>query len=92
MEDLWQTVKAKRTVSVEQRALLRLGCVNAGAAAAQAVDIVYNLAGSLAILESFPFERCFRDVHATTAHHAIQQSALVLCGQALLGEEPRGVL
>ncbi len=91
MEDLWQTVKAGGVVSLEQRAQVRIGCINAGTAAAQAVDIIYNAAGSSAIFEKNPFERCFRDVHAATAHIAVQQRALEPCGQALLGLQPQGI-
>jgi len=91
MEDVWETVRAGHAVSMAQRAQVRLGCVNAGTAAARAVDTVYNLAGSSAIFEKNPFERRFRDVHAATAHAAVHQRALEPCGQTLLGLEPQGV-
>lgn len=91
IEDVWQTVQAGGAVSMEQRAQARIGCINAGTASALAVDTVYNLAGSSAIFEKHPFERRFRDVHAATAHIAVQQRALEPCGQVLLGLEPQGL-
>jgi alkylation response protein AidB-like acyl-CoA dehydrogenase len=92
MDDIWQTVKNGGTVNGEQRAHFGLGCVNAGLAAVQAVDLVTNLAGTAGILESYPFERCFRDVHAAAAHRAMHTSALIPCGQVLLGLEPQRLL
>jgi len=71
---------------------VRLVCINAGVSAAQAVDIVYNLAGSDSIFEKHLLERCFRDVHAATQHVAVAASGLEQAGRVLLGLEPQGFI
>ena len=88
VDDLWRTVKAGRRPSPAQRALLRMGCVNAGVSAAEAVDIVYRLGGAASILEGNQIERCFRDVHTATQHGALAPRTLELVGQARL-DKPR---
>jgi alkylation response protein AidB-like acyl-CoA dehydrogenase len=92
VDDMWRTVTAGRRPSVEQRALLRAGCVNAGVSAAEAVDIVYRLGGSASILEGDRIERCFRDVHTATQHGALAPRTLELVGQARLGVDSPGLL
>ncbi len=90
--DMWETVQAGKTPTLEQRAEVRLGCMNAGISAAQAVDIVYNLGGSASIFEKLPLERCFRDVHAATQHVAVAPRGLEVVGRVFLGMEPRGLI
>ena len=69
-----------------------MACVNSGASAAEAVDIVYKLMGSSSIFEQHPIERCFRDVHAATQHMAVSWKRLEVAGRVLLGQEPRGLI
>jgi hypothetical protein len=38
-----------------------------------AVDLLYRLAGSTAIFQSSPRERCFRDVHTAAQHLQVQE-------------------
>src|SRR5215470_16853745 len=71
VEGIWQTTKRRERPSFEQRARLRIGCVNAGVSAARTVDIVYNLGGTASIFERNRLERCFRDVHTATQHGAL---------------------
>jgi alkylation response protein AidB-like acyl-CoA dehydrogenase len=90
--DIWETVKAGKPVTLEQRAAARIGCVNAGVSAAEAVDIVYNLGGSASIFEKNLLERCFRDVHTASQHIAVAPKTLEVVGQVLLGMEPQGLI
>jgi alkylation response protein AidB-like acyl-CoA dehydrogenase len=92
VEDIWQTIQAGTTPTLEQRTAVRLGCINAGMSAAQAVDVVYNLGGSDSIFEKHALERCFRDVHAATQHVAVAPKGLELAGRVLLGMEPNGFI
>ncbi len=78
VDDMWQTVKRGKPPTLEQRAHVRMGCVNAGGSAAAAVDVVWGLAGS----------RAFRDVHAATQHVALAPRTLEMAGRVLLGLEP----
>ncbi|HXA93958.1 MAG TPA: acyl-CoA dehydrogenase family protein [Candidatus Dormibacteraeota bacterium] len=92
VEDMWATVKRGKPPTLEQRAEVRTGCVNAGVSAAQAVDVVYGLAGSSSIFERSPLERCFRDVHTATQHVALAPRTLEVVGRVLFGMEPQGLL
>ena len=92
VDDMWRTVKARRRPTLEQRAQLRMGCVNAGVSAAEAVDIVYRLGGSASIFEGNRIERCFRDVHTATQHGALAPRTLEVVGRVLLGLDPQGLL
>ncbi len=85
VEAMWQTVRRRERPTLEQRARLRMGCVNAGVSAARAVDIVYNLGGTASIFERNRLERCFRDVHTATQHGALAQKTLELVGRLSLG-------
>ncbi len=91
VDDMWQTVKRGKPPTLEQRAHVRMGCVNAGGSAAAAVDVVWGLAGSGAIFEDAGLERRFRDVHAATQHVALAPRTLEMAGRVLLGLEPLGL-
>jgi alkylation response protein AidB-like acyl-CoA dehydrogenase len=92
VEDMWKTVKAGKVPALEQRAEVRMGCVNAGVSAAAAVDIVYNLGGSGSIFERNLLERCFRDIHVATQHVAVAPKTLEVVGRVYLGMEPQGLI
>jgi indole-3-acetate monooxygenase len=86
--DIWNTVAAGETPSVPQRATARLAAAQAASASAAAVDLLYNAAGGTALYEHNLLERCFRDVHATTAHMGISSANFELSGKVLLGLDP----
>jgi len=90
--DMWESVQAGTPPTLEQRAACRLGCINAGINAAQAVDIVYTLAGADSIFEKHALERCFRDVHAATQHAAVAPKGLEVPGRVLFGMKPKGII
>jgi alkylation response protein AidB-like acyl-CoA dehydrogenase len=67
VDDMWQTVQGNTLPTLEQRAAVRMACVNVGVSAARAADIVYKLGGSDSIFEKYPLERCFRYVRCYAA-------------------------
>ena len=91
VDDMWRTVKRGKPPTLEQRAHIRMACVNAGESAAAAVDLVWGLAGSRAIFEDAGLERRFRDVHVATQHVALSPRTLEMAGRVLLGLEPLGL-
>jgi len=91
VDEMWQTVRRGKPPTLEQRAQVRMGCVNAGVGAAAAVDIVWGLAGAGAIFEAAGIERRFRDVHVATQHVALAPRTLEVAGRVLLGLEPQGL-
>jgi indole-3-acetate monooxygenase len=86
--ELWDDVAKGAEISIRQRAAARLACVNAAQASAQAVDLMYNAAGGVALFESGRLERCFRDVHACTQHIAVSTVNYETGGRVLLGLDP----
>jgi alkylation response protein AidB-like acyl-CoA dehydrogenase len=67
------------------RASIRLASAHAAQSAAEAVDLMFNAAGTTATYTSSRLERCFRDVHVATQHVAVALSNIEMVGQYLLG-------
>ncbi len=84
----WETARPDDLIPMDQRVLVRLASTHAIHAAAQSLDMVYNLAGATAIFEGNPFERRFRDIHALTQQVQGSQVHYEATGQFFLGLEP----
>ena len=67
------------------RARSRLAGAHAAQSAAEAVDLMFNAAGTTAIYASSRLERCFRDIHVATQHVAVAASNIEMVGQYSLG-------
>ena len=67
------------------RASIRLASAHAAQSAAEAVDLMFNAAGTTSIYTRSRLERCFRDVHVATQHVAVAPSNIEMVGQYLLG-------
>jgi alkylation response protein AidB-like acyl-CoA dehydrogenase len=67
VRDIWAAVSAG-TLSLEERASLRIATTHAIRLAAQIVDTVYNASGATAIFEGNPLQRYFQDIHVITQH------------------------
>ena len=76
-------------VSQRETALIHLAAVHAARRAAEAVEIVYELAGTSAIVKGSPLERAFRDAHVVTQHLSLTARLQEDAGRVLLGLEPR---
>jgi alkylation response protein AidB-like acyl-CoA dehydrogenase len=83
--ELWKEVAHEAAASLRRRAMVRLACAYAAQASAEAVDVMYNVAGGTALYETGRLERCFRDVHACTQHIATSTGNYELGGRVLLG-------
>jgi alkylation response protein AidB-like acyl-CoA dehydrogenase len=89
---LYETVRAlpysptwSEALSDDQRARIRLASAHAAQSAAEAVDLMFNAAGTTAIYVSSRLERCFRDVHVATQHVLMAPSNIEMVGQYCLG-------
>jgi hypothetical protein len=63
LEEIWTGVTKSGAMTDEQRLTIRLASTWAIQQAREAVTALYTAAGALAIFESQPFERRFRDIH-----------------------------
>jgi alkylation response protein AidB-like acyl-CoA dehydrogenase len=88
IEEGWKAVTADRAVPEQQRAVLRLAATQATANAAQAIDLMYQAAGTSSIWESSPLQRHFRDVHVLTQHAVVAHPIYEMIGRVMLGLGP----
>jgi alkylation response protein AidB-like acyl-CoA dehydrogenase len=72
-------------LSDDLRASIRLASAHTAQSAAEAVDLMFNAAGTTASYTSSRLERCFRDVHVATQHAVVAPSNIEMVGQYLLG-------
>ncbi|HZQ36683.1 MAG TPA: acyl-CoA dehydrogenase family protein [Dehalococcoidia bacterium] len=88
VECLWATVTRGEQLSLGDRANSRLASLTAVENSLAAVDSLRRLAGSSAIFQSAPFERCWRDVHTAAQHVQVQHGRWETAGRILFGLDP----
>ena len=71
-----------------QRAIVRLACVHATQAAARAVDLCYEAAGTTSLFTANRLNRLWRDAHAATQHVVLAYTGYETVGRVLFGLEP----
>ena len=81
----WEGARATGTISVELRRDLRLATTHAARSSAQAVDLMYHVAGGTSVYRTSPLQRMFRDVHVATQHMMVGPATWELTGRLLLG-------
>ena len=85
VRDLWATVSAAGTLSLDQRATLRIATTHAIRLAIQVVDTVYNAAGATAVYEGHPLQRAFQDMHVISQHTQARRTHYEFVGRHWLG-------
>jgi indole-3-acetate monooxygenase len=88
IQQTWDTTLRGGSESVADRAELLLAAVNATHRAAEAVQLVYTLAGGSANYRHSPLQRALRDVHAATQHVGMYPQQYEEAGRMLLGFQP----
>ncbi len=89
VQDVWTKVSAGEKTTQQDKALLRLSACHATTASAQAIDLMYQAAGTGAIWDSSPIQRYFRDVHMITQHAVVASPISEVAGKVLLGLDPK---
>jgi alkylation response protein AidB-like acyl-CoA dehydrogenase len=87
VRDLWATVSTTGTMSLDQRAALRIAATHTMWLAVQVVDTVYNAAGATSIYKEHPLQRAFQDIHVISQHLQARRSHYELVGRHWLGLE-----
>jgi alkylation response protein AidB-like acyl-CoA dehydrogenase len=88
VQQAWASTLTSETASVAERADLLLAAVNATRSAAEAVQMVYTVAGGTANYRHSVLQRSLRDVHAVTQHIGTTPHQYEEAGRMLLGLEP----
>jgi alkylation response protein AidB-like acyl-CoA dehydrogenase len=85
LEEIWSGVVRSGAMTDEQRLTIRLASTWAIQQAREAVTAVYMAAGALAIFESQPFERRFRDIHTLSQQMQGHAAHFETVGQMRMG-------
>ena len=85
VREIWDGVSANGTISLDQRATLRLATTHAIRLAVQVVDTAYNAAGATAVYEGHPLQRHFQDIHVISQHLQARFTHYELVGRHWLG-------
>ncbi len=84
VHEIWNAARSG-TVSLDQRAALRLATTHSIRLAVQVVDAVYNAAGATAVYEEHLLQRHFQDIHVISQHLQGRLSHYELVGRHVLG-------
>jgi alkylation response protein AidB-like acyl-CoA dehydrogenase len=85
VRDLWTSVSATGTMSLDQRAALRMAATHTMWLAVQVVDTVYNAAGATSVYKEHPLQRAFQDIHVISQHLQARRTHYEIVGRYWLG-------
>jgi alkylation response protein AidB-like acyl-CoA dehydrogenase len=88
VEATWTAALDDVPLSLEDRAAARIASLVAVEQSVAAADLLYRLAGSSAIFQSSPLERCWRDIHTAAQHMQVQDGRWETAGRVLMGLDP----
>jgi len=86
VRDLWAAVSTG-TMSMDERAALRIAATHTIRLAMQVVDTVYNAAGATSIYEGHLLQRAFQDMHVISQHTQSRRTHYEVVGRYWLGLE-----
>ena len=85
VRDIWKSASETGSVTLDQRAALRLATTHGIRLAVKVVDTVYNAAGATAVYESHLIQRYFQDIHVISQHMQARMAVYELVGRYWLG-------
>jgi alkylation response protein AidB-like acyl-CoA dehydrogenase len=88
VSEIWESARKSGVLTDDQLVNIRMASTWAIQSAREAVAQLYGAAGALAIFNSRPFERRFRDIHTVTQQIQGHPAHFETVGQILLGREP----
>ncbi len=80
--------KAALSLTLDQRAQVRLAVAQIGDVSKQVVRNLIDLSGGSSVYETCPLERHLRDVHAVTQHVQVSPNNFEFAGRVILGLDP----
>ena len=88
LDELMESAPTEGSISIPERARVRLAVTNAIHGAIESADWLYKNAGVDAIFPGSPFERRFRDMHTLSQQIQSRDVHYEMVGAILLGNEP----
>jgi alkylation response protein AidB-like acyl-CoA dehydrogenase len=88
ISEIWDEARKTGVLTQDQLVTMRMASTWAVQSAREVVAELYAAAGALAIFNSRPFERRFRDIHTVTQQIQGHPAHFETVGQILLGREP----
>jgi indole-3-acetate monooxygenase len=88
VRDVWQTVDAGTSTTLEQRARCRLAATFAVDSARQGMDLMYRAGGTTSSQRSHQLARCWRDLHVVAQAASTAPEWYAVTGRVFLGLEP----
>jgi alkylation response protein AidB-like acyl-CoA dehydrogenase len=88
LTEIWDAARNSGVLTRDQLVTIRMASTWAIQSAREVVAQLYAAAGALAIFNSRPFERRFRDIHTVTQQIQGHPAHFETVGQILLGREP----
>jgi alkylation response protein AidB-like acyl-CoA dehydrogenase len=88
VQAIWDSASMGIESSLADRTAMRLASLTAAENSVTATDLLYRLAGTSAIFQSSPLERCWRDVHTAAQHLQVQDGRWETAGRVLFGLDP----
>lgn len=85
--DAWQFVQEGSRITINEGVPLGLAASFGMQSAVQAMDIVYEMAGTTAIREEHPFQQYFRDVQTLRQHAIASTNRFESLGKVMLGRQ-----
>jgi alkylation response protein AidB-like acyl-CoA dehydrogenase len=86
--ELWNTIAAGGTTTLEQRARCRLAAVYAADCAREAMDMAYRHGGSTSFKRESRLAECWRDLHVVGQTVTIAPEWYPMGGRAFMGMDP----
>ncbi len=88
VSEIWDSAQKTGALTDDQLVTIRMASTWAIQSAREVVATLYGAAGALAIFNSRPFERRFRDIHTVTQQIQGHPAHFETIGQILLGRTP----
>jgi alkylation response protein AidB-like acyl-CoA dehydrogenase len=89
---VWAVAEQGNQPSLDDLSAMRLASLTAVENSVAAADLLYRLAGTSAIFQSSPLERCWRDLHTAAQHFQVQDGRWETAGRVLLGLDPASLI